>query len=261
MNPRLNPKLNRRPAQPLLSLAPIGLLAILLGIVCSGPSLLYAGQGISAHLDSQGRVVFVNEEPPSPSRPANASRRVVASASATPKSDSTEPISAGEFLGESSTLGQGNLDALIEEAAGQHQIDPDLVRAIIQVESNYNPYAVSPRGARGLMQLIPATARRFGVRNLFDPRSNLDGGIRYLKYLMGMFEGDLQLSLAAYNAGEDAVARSRGVPPFRETQDYVRKITELYPLRSATHAISSVPRIEKYVDSQGVVHFSNTDMP
>ena len=93
------------------------------------------------------------------------------------------------------------------------------------------------------------------------PRSNLEGGIRYLKYLMGMFEGDLQLSLAAYNAGEDAVARSRGVPPFRETQDYIRKITQLYPLRSVTNAIPPVPRIEKYVDSRGVVHFSNIDVP
>lgn len=166
-----------------------------------------------------------------------------------------------EFPENPSRLSQGHLDAIIEEAADQHQIDPDLVRAIIQVESNFNPYAISPRGARGLMQLVPATARRFGVRNAFDPRSNLDGGIRYLKYLMGMFEGDLQLSLAAYNAGEDAVARSRGVPPFRETRNYLRKITQIYPLRSAPSGSPPIPRIEKFVDSRGIVHFSNTDLP
>src|SRR6185436_18480786 len=122
-------------------------------------------------------------------------------------------------------------------------------------------YAVSPAGARGLMQLIPATAMRFGVGNPFDPRANLDGGIRYLKYLLGLFHGDLQLSLAAYNAGEDAVARSGGIPAYRETQNYVRKIAEIYPLRPMPAGLPPEPIIVKYLDSDGVVHFSNTEMP
>ena len=141
-------------------------------------------------------------------------------------------------------------------------MDADLVHAIVRVESNYNPFAISNKGARGLMQLIPATARRFGVSNSFDPRDNLDGGIRYLKYLMGMFNGDLRLSLAAYNAGEMAVTRNGGIPPYRETQDYVRKITALYPTRTVAAAagVPVEPRIVRYVDDSGVVHFSNTDL-
>jgi soluble lytic murein transglycosylase-like protein len=137
-------------------------------------------------------------------------------------------------------------------------VDPDLIRAIVQVESNFNPYAVSTKGAKGLMQLIPATAQRFGVSNSFDPQANLDGGIRYLKYLMEMFKGDLQLSLAAYNAGENRVGRDRRVPPIPETRDYVRKIAQLYSVpRSPSPA--EPPQILKFVDGSGIVHFSNTD--
>jgi soluble lytic murein transglycosylase-like protein len=111
------------------------------------------------------------------------------------------------------------------------------------------------------MQLIPATAYRFGVRNSFDPRSNLDGGVRYLKYLLGLYDGNLQLSLAAYNAGEGAVSRRGGVPPYRETQNYVRRILELYPPRSVVLRPPPEPRVVKFLDSSGVVHFSNTDLP
>jgi soluble lytic murein transglycosylase-like protein len=158
-------------------------------------------------------------------------------------------------------LYRDQIHSLIEHAATRHELDPDLIRAIVQVESNYNPFAVSPKGARGLMQLIPATARRFGVRDPFDPRSNLDGGARYLKYLMGLFGGDLQLSLAAYNAGEEAVARRKGVPPYRETRNYLRKIGQIYPLRNGASGTPSAPRIIKSVDQRGVAHFSNTDLP
>jgi soluble lytic murein transglycosylase-like protein len=155
------------------------------------------------------------------------------------------------------------MQELVSEAARRHAVDADLVHAIVQVESNYNPYATSNKGARGLMQLIPATARRFGVSNSYDPSANLDGGIRYLKYLMSMFNGDLRLSLAAYNAGEMAVTRNGGVPPYRETQDYIRKISELYPMRTVAAAagVAPEPQIVRYLDSTGVVHFSNTDTP
>ena len=112
----------------------------------------------------------------------------------------------------------------VDRIAQQNQISPRLVHSVIQVESNYDPNAVSPKGAQGLMQLIPATARRFGVSDVFDPADNIQGGARYLKYLLGLYKGDESLALAAYNAGEGAVSRYGGVPPFPETQSYVAKV-------------------------------------
>lgn len=114
----------------------------------------------------------------------------------------------------------------VDRIAQQNQLSPKLVHSVIQVESNYDPNAVSAKGAQGLMQLIPATARRFGVANVFDPADNIQGGARYLKYLLGLYKGDEALALAAYNAGEGAVARYRGVPPFAETRDYVSKVRQ-----------------------------------
>jgi len=118
--------------------------------------------------------------------------------------------------------------ALVERMAPRFALDPRLVLAVIAVESAYQPEAVSSANARGLMQLIPATAARFGVRDAFDPADNLRGGMAYLKWLLARFEGDVTLALAAYNAGEGAVAKYRGVPPFGETRGYVRKIRRLY---------------------------------
>jgi soluble lytic murein transglycosylase-like protein len=119
------------------------------------------------------------------------------------------------------------LNQLIEQTAARHEVDPLLVRSVVAVESGFNPYAVSPKGAQGLMQLIPATARRFGVANPFDPASNLEAGVKYLKYLKDLFQ-DERLALAAYNAGEGAVQRHRGIPPYAETRDYVEKVRRLY---------------------------------
>jgi soluble lytic murein transglycosylase-like protein len=116
---------------------------------------------------------------------------------------------------------------LIEEVAGRHGVDPHLVAALIWVESSGDPRARSRRGARGLMQLMPQTARELGVRNPYDPAENVEGGVRYFKQLLEQ-HADLSLALAAYNAGPAAVARHRGVPPYRETQRYVSKILELY---------------------------------
>jgi transglycosylase-like protein with SLT domain len=101
------------------------------------------------------------------------------------------------------------------------------VKAVIAVESEFDPLAVSSKGARGLMQLMPFTAQRFGVTDSFDPRQNIFGGVQYLRFLLDMFQGDVALALAGYNAGENAVARFRGIPPFRETQSYVQKIQAL----------------------------------
>ncbi len=120
------------------------------------------------------------------------------------------------------------VDGLIEDVARRHSVDPNLVRAMIKVESNFNPHARSRKGAMGLMQLMPSTARDLNVYNPYDPAQNLDGGIRHIKSLLEQNGGDVALSLAAYNAGQGAVNRHRGVPRYKETQDYVKRITEMY---------------------------------
>lgn len=125
--------------------------------------------------------------------------------------------------------GNAGLDALIRSAAARHGLDPRLMLAVMRQESSFNMRAVSPKGARGLMQLMPATARRFGVRDIFDPAQNIEGGAQYLRFLLDTFNGDVELALAGYNAGENAVARyGNRIPPYRETQDYVRRITAHY---------------------------------
>jgi len=118
---------------------------------------------------------------------------------------------------------------VIDAAARAHGVDAALVHAVITAESAYDPNAVSRKGASGLMQLMPATARRYGVRDVFDPRENVLGGVRYLKDLLAMFDGDVKLALAGYNAGENAVIRAgRRVPPYAETQGYVPKVIDFY---------------------------------
>ena len=167
--------------------------------------------------------------------------------------------------------------ATIEETARNLQVSPELVHSVIEVESNYNPYAVSPKGAEGLMQLMPATAHRFGVTNSFDPRQNIEGGVRYLKELQETF-GDDRLAIAAYNAGEKAVTRYGGVPPYPETVNYVAKVGEKYsqakksreskpPAKAEEHPVTSVDPAAKpeepeqhhvaaYLDAEGRLHIA-----
>jgi len=118
----------------------------------------------------------------------------------------------------------GNFQEAINRIADRHGLAPELLHSVIKVESNYNPYAVSPKGAQGIMQLIPSTARRFGVSDVFNPMENIEGGAAYLEYLMGLFHGNLPLALAAYNAGENAVAKYGTVPPYAETQTYLKLV-------------------------------------
>src|SRR5204862_1845022 len=153
-----------------------------------------------------------------------------------------------------------------------HGLDPGLVRAVIKTESNFNRWAVSNKGARGLMQLIPSTGRRYGVQDFFDPQQNVDGGVRYLKFLLEKFDGNLDLSLAAYNAGENLVQRLGRIPAIPETTNYVRKIRSIYNGKSApltaepSTAMAAAeapkpetPKIYRTVDERGVVHFSNIE--
>lgn len=126
--------------------------------------------------------------------------------------------------------GRKNYDALIAEAGEAYSLDPDLVYAVIKAESNFNPRAVSPKGAKGLMQLMPRTARELGVADPFDPASNIHGGSLYLSRLMQTLDGDLSLSLAAYNAGLERVIRKKEIPPIRETRDYVGRVMDHYEM-------------------------------
>lgn len=113
----------------------------------------------------------------------------------------------------------------MKHLAPRYRLDPGLVLAVIRAESNFDPTALSPKDARGLMQLIPATASRFGVTDVWDPLDNIKGGMAYLRWLLDHFDGDEALALAGYNAGEGAVRRYRGIPPYAETRNYVKKIT------------------------------------
>jgi hypothetical protein len=166
---------------------------------------------------------------------------------------------------DNTSLPPPEINDLVEQTASRLQIDPQLVHAIIKVESEYDPKAISRKGAMGLMQLIPQTAQRFGVENPFNPKENIEGGASYLKHLLDLFGGDLPLSLAAYNAGEGAVQRFGGIPSFTETRDYVRKVTDIYQSVSpqpGTNAAGNKPQasvIIRYADERGVVHYSNVE--
>lgn len=117
---------------------------------------------------------------------------------------------------------------IIADASEKYGIDPALIKAIIMAESSYNPSAVSNKGAVGLMQIMPATATSLGVENLFDPEDNVDGGVKYLKWLLNQFRGDEILAVAAYNAGRTNVRKYQGIPPYKATQYYVKKVFEYY---------------------------------
>ena len=150
---------------------------------------------------------------------------------------------------------------LIDKACKKYSVDPDLVKAVIQVESAYKPNALSRAGAIGLMQLMPSTASRFGVKEIYDPHENVHGGVQYLRFLLDLFKNDLSLAVAAYNAGEGAVQRYKGIPRYTETQNYVKRVLSLYGKadyvsKSNPRKVQTATSIYKYVDGQGVVHFT-----
>ena len=149
---------------------------------------------------------------------------VTAAAAKPPEVKPVEPVKP-RFVGPNPR--REEIAALVQQLAPSYRLDPDLVLAVIEVESNFNHRAVSAKQAQGLMQLIPATARRFGVADPYDPHENVRGGMAYLRWLLDHFNGDLKLALAGYNAGEKAVERHGGVPPYAETQAYVRRVANV----------------------------------
>ncbi|MFP5285276.1 MAG: lytic transglycosylase domain-containing protein [Thermoanaerobaculia bacterium] len=179
---------------------------------------LYRGGRMTLAIDRVERIVDDEYIPPPEPEPLAGNTEVVA-----------EAVPAALIplrFEESQPIPEGPYGALIYETARRHQVNPQVVAALIRQESAGKVRAVSHKGARGLMQLMPATAQRFGVRKeqLFDPKHNLEAGVRYLSWLMDQFPNDLARVLAAYNAGEGAVTRYKGIPPYRETQNYVRRI-------------------------------------
>ncbi len=158
------------------------------------------------------------------------------------------------------SIDRDGAEKLVREAAERHHMDPALVRAVIETESGWNATAKSRKGALGLMQLIPTTAVRFGVNDAFSPQQNVDAGVRYLKTLLERYNGNLDLALAAYNAGEGAVDRAHGIPAFRETREYVQKVQNAYfrPGSGRMEGLWSNPRaIRKDPDPSGRIIFTN----
>lgn len=172
----------------------------------------------------------------------------------------TDVRSSGSFRNES-------FNSIAVQKAAKYNLDPELVKAVIKAESNWNPYAVSPKGARGLMQLMPSTASDLGVYNSFDPEENIDGGTRYLRYLIEKFNGDLSLAVAAYNAGPARVEKTKSIPAIPETVQYVKRVMSLYSGMPSFYAGYSgnlstgkkeITRIKKIELEDGTILFTNS---
>lgn len=206
---------------------------------------------ITSYVDETGKRVFINASPPGVAR--NRAPR-----GGTPFTRRYTPPAV--LARQAEMPDRATLEQMADEAAERHKLDPALVRAVIETESSWDPLAVSSKGAQGLMQLMPATARELGVRDPFDPEQNLDGGVRHLRALLERYDGDLERALAAYNAGGGAVDRAGGVPRYAETVAYVQKITDAYFApgsgRSAKVMKTSRP-MYRIVDERGRVVFTN----
>ena len=146
-------------------------------------------------------------------------------------------------LMEPKVMASSELRQIVDRIANEQGVDSQLVHSVIRAESNYNATAISPKGAQGIMQLIPETARRFGVANLFDPQENILGGVKYLRFLLDYYRGDYVKTIAAYNAGEAAVDRFKGIPPYEETRNYVAQVARnLKAAREAAPAKAAAPQ-------------------
>jgi soluble lytic murein transglycosylase-like protein len=228
--------------------------SLILAMLALGANLFAptASGQIAKVVDNSGRQFFINAEPPLTTKLAPAKARATI-------------YIPGEFslTGRStpwSSIDRDGAEKLVREVSERNHVDPALVRAVIETESNWNPRAYSHKGAGGLMQLIPTTAQRFGAYDVFNPQQNVDAGVKYLKTLLQRYNGNLDLALAAYNAGEGAVDRAHGVPAIRETRNYVQKVQDAY-FRPGSGRLADAfinPRaIHKEVTDAGRVIFTN----
>jgi hypothetical protein len=215
----------------------------LLALACASPVLAQNGSGYRYdNFDTPNGVRIVDVPTASVLPSSKTVRRTAAHVNTSIESAPTRPaplvytrprgmgMAASRSL-DGFTTGDARIDSYIVEAGARNGVDPVLIYATMHQESSFKQRALSPKGASGLMQLMPGTARRFGVTNIFDPRQNIEGGARYMRFLLDSFGGDVELALAGYNAGEGAVLKyGRQIPPYRETQEYVRRITRRYAL-------------------------------
>jgi soluble lytic murein transglycosylase-like protein len=207
------------PKSALIPMATLALCAIVLPVIPAHAQIV-------SYMDASGKRVFVNAEPALP-RPSSKVPLLKTGADGITQR-TNHSYSTPSEMSAAELANREKIEDMIREVSARYRIDPALVRAVIQTESHWNSSAVSRKGAQGLMQLVPGTAQELGVHNAFDPKQNLDGGVRYLRTLLERYNGDLDRALAAYNAGPHAVDRAGGVPQFRETRDYVQKVTDSY---------------------------------
>lgn len=216
-----------------------------MAIMATGP--LSRSEDFYSYLDNSGVQVFTNI-PPSPGETSASQISTYQY-----KAENARPLTGSaksDFL---------EFDSIINKYASYYELDPSLIHSIIATESGFNPNAVSSKGACGLMQLMPETAERLGVKNSFDPEQNIRAGVRHFRSLMDTFNNNLDLSLAAYNAGENLVQRLGRVPMYKETVDYVRSVTRRYRERreSMQGQDPGVAPTYRYVDARGVLHLTN----
>ncbi len=229
--------------------------AFILTLLCAIPSLAQSGTGYTFDNFDFANGVRIEVPPPTPvaNLGKKGRRNKMAAANGLNAQTASLAYSSGIAMNVSRSLdgfttGNMNVDSYIAESAARHGVDPVLIYATMHQESSFKPRALSHKGASGLMQLMPATAARFGVNNIWDPRQNIDAGTRYMRFLLNMFGGDVSLALAGYNAGEGAVLKyGRQIPPYRETQEYVRRITRRYSLMrdpETAHTARSMTRTQ-----------------
>ena len=246
---------------------------------CSRFSLLVCCVGVAVFADTASGAGLTKQVVPPRVRSvvrADAKGRLVRTVVVTPRIVQPRVVDTQSAPESTLIAPPATVPELVEAAAKKYDVDPLLVHSVIQVESGYNPYAVSPKGAQGLMQLMPGTARRFGVSNSFDVRDNIEGGVRYLKYLSELFPHDPRLAIAAYNAGEGAVWKyNYQIPPYRETEAYVYKVARKYgqarkavqPAKGVETAVAAPKPVNPggpvyapvsyFVDGEGRLHMQN----
>jgi soluble lytic murein transglycosylase-like protein len=214
---------------------------------------------IISYVDDAGKRVFVNSEPTPAARPSKIPLLRTAATGVALRTTQS-PYDSSAEMSAAQVANRQKIEEMIREVSARYRVDPALVRAVMQTESNWNSSAVSRKGALGLMQLGPGTAQALGVNNAFDPKQNLDGGVRYLHMLLERYNGDLDRALAAYNAGPGAVDRAGGIPRYRETRNYVQKVTDSYFRPGSDRlprAFEERRPIYRAVEADGRVVFTN----